>query len=360
MRAGNSRRKTAALVTTYVLATIQFVWCYFQITQPYVNTVRYELGHERMPFQGRMLMVLPLRWAHESRLLTWFAEGFRGHSTYWFPKPVTPEVLVQAAVDVSCLLLAGWLTTKLYRLSSSRQLLTPVIYPLFLAACAATYVMHTAQNFRYVYDFPSLAFFAAAMVLLYLRKHWAWFVALFCVATVNRETSLLLLPLYMIDGAMGKDRLEWRRLLSPKTLAVVLPLAGLWAVWEGMIHRLFALHRSEFYLRFDWNLKSLALPLAWPQLLSTGGYLLLFVMVMRRRVSDRRLRAWLWLVPVWIGFMFVYGILIETRIFGELIPLMVCSTALICEEMLVARMRIPAPKPELAVVDGASAVRKAA
>jgi hypothetical protein len=31
--------------------------------------------------------------------------------------------------------------------------------------------------------------------------------------------------------------------------------------------------------------------------------------------------------------VFVYGILIETRVFGELIPLIVCSTVLVCEEM---------------------------
>jgi hypothetical protein len=52
MRASNRRMKRAALLTAYVLATIQFVWCYFRITQPYVNTARYASGHERMPFQG--------------------------------------------------------------------------------------------------------------------------------------------------------------------------------------------------------------------------------------------------------------------------------------------------------------------
>jgi hypothetical protein len=45
------------------------------------------------------------------------------------------------------------------------------------------------------------------------------------------------------------------------------------------------------------------------------------------------------MVPIWVVFMFSYGILIETRVFGELIPLVVCSTTLICEEMLVARVQ---------------------
>lgn len=353
MRASN-RMKRAALVAVYLVATIQFVWCYFTITHPWVNTERYSLGRERMPFQGRMLMELPMRWAMNSWWLGWLATGFRHHSTFWFPRAVSANALAQAAVDVVCLLLAGWLTTKLYRASSSRQLLTPMIYPLFLAVCTATYVMHTVQNWRYVYDFPSLAFFATAMYLIYFRKHWAWFAALFCVATVNRETTLLLLPLYMLDGAVDEGRFAWRRVLRARTLAVVIPLGLAWMGWEMLMRHLFLDHRSELYLRLDWNLKSLALPLAWPQLLSTAGYLLLFVMAMRKRVADPRLRAWLWLVPVWLVFMFVYGILVETRIWGELIPLIVCTTAIICEEMLLARMRVLTRRPTLAVVAAAS------
>ncbi len=80
-------------------------------------------------------------------------------------------------------------------------------------------------------------------------------------------------------------------------------------------------------------------------------------------MEDARLRAWLWLLPVWCVFMFVYGILIETRVFGELIPFVVCATALIVEEMLVARLpatgRVPAL--ELAAVrETAVGMREAA
>jgi hypothetical protein len=352
--------KRMALRAVYLVATIQVVWCYFLITQPYVNTARYEIGHERMPFQGRMLMMLPMWLAHRSRLLVWIGAGFRNHSAFWFPRPVAPEVVMQAGIDVSCLLLAGWLIVKLYRASSSRQLLTPFIYPLFLVVCCTTYVMHTAQNFRFIYDLPSLAFFAAAMWLIYSRQHWGWFVALFCVATVNRETTLLLLPLYMLNGAVEDGRFAWSRVMRARTLALVLPLATLWVGWEILVRHLFAGQQSEFYPRFDWNLKSLALPLAWPQLLSANGYLLLFVVVMRRRIADPRMRAWLGLIPAWLAFMFVYGILIETRIFGELIPLTVCSTALIIEDLLLARMKNLSPKPVLVVVEPATEVREAA
>jgi hypothetical protein len=67
--------------------------------------------------------------------------------------------------------------------------------------------------------------------------------------------------------------------------------------------------------------KSLLVPQAWPQLLSACGYLLLFVLVMYRRIPDGRLRAWIAIVPVWVAFMFSYGILVETRVFRRTNPI---------------------------------------
>jgi hypothetical protein len=341
-----TRNKKITLIAMYLMATVQFVWCYLWLTRPYVNTFLYEQGRERMPFQGRALMMLPMRWAHSSTLLQGMTQPF-GRSHFWFPKPVAPEVIVQALVGVASLLLTGYWTTKIYQASSKRQLLTPLVYPLVLVVCGATYIMHTVQNFRFLYDLPSLAFFSTAMYLMYFRKHWIYFVSLFLVATVNRETTLLLLPLYMLNEAVEEGRLQWPLLLRARTLRVVLPLALVWVAWQIFIRHLFRGNVSAFYPRINWNVKSLLVPQAWPQLLSACGYLLLFVVVMRKRLDDVRLRTWLWLVPIWCVFMFVYGILIETRVFGELIPFVVCATTLIVEETLVARMRRPSWGPAL-------------
>lgn len=332
------QRKTRnVLIALYVLATVQFVWCYLWLTRPYVNTAMYEEGLERMPFQGRLLMMFPMRWAHSSTVLQALSRPF-ALSHFWFPKPVQPEVLVQAVIDVVCVLLAGYFTTRLYTASSRDRLLTPLIYPLFLVTCAATYVLHTVQNFRFLYDLPSLAFFAAGMYLLYRRKPVLWFAALFVLATINRETTLLLLPLFLITRGLDGGRLRLRRMLAWRNVLVVLPLAAFWGAWQLIIRAVFADNASEFYPRFDWNIKSLLVPLAWPQMLSACGYLLLLVLLAHRRLPDKMLRAWLWLVPVWLVFMFSYGILIETRVFGELIPFLVCASALILEKNLAARV----------------------
>jgi hypothetical protein len=211
-------RITLALV--YVVATIQFVWCYLWLTRPYVNTLLYEQGRERMPFQGRTLMMLPMRWAHQSTAMIWLGGPF-ARSHFWFPKPVAPEVLVQAVIDVLCLLLTGYLTTRIYQASSQRQLLTPMVYPLLLVVCGVTYVMHTVRNFRFIYDLPSLLFFAGAMYLMYFRWHWIYFAILFVIATINRETALLLLPLYVLNEAVENGRLQWPSIVRRRTLYLV-------------------------------------------------------------------------------------------------------------------------------------------
>lgn len=326
----------------FFLATVQLVWCYLWITRPYVSTALYEQGAERMPFQGRCLMMLPMRLAHSSTLLQAIAQPF-GRSHFWFPRPVQPEVLMQAVIDVACLLVAGYFTTRIYQASSRYRLLTVLLYPLLLVIFAFTYVLHTVQNFRFIYDLPSLAFFSAAMYLIYFRKPVLWFAALFLVATVNRETTLLLLPLFMIDRAVVNGKLRWKSMFRRDTLAVVLPLSFFWVMWVVYIRLHFQHNLSEFYPRLNWNVKSLLAPLAWPQMLSACGYMLILVTVMRHRIHDSRLRAWLWLLPFWILFMFSYGILIETRIFGELIPLVACGAALIFENLLLARMRLHGP-----------------
>ena len=141
-------------------------------------------------------------------------------------------------------------------------------------------------------------------------------------------------------------------------MLVVLPLLTAWIAWEIFVRHHFAGNRSEFYPRLNWNVKSILVPQAWPQMLSACGYLLPFVVVMRRRIPDPRLRAWLWLIPLWVVFMFSYGILVETRVFGELIPLVVCCAALIVEELMTAR--VLAGQQEGTGRDELQAVRRAA
>ncbi len=346
------RRKRFFFIGLYALATVQLVWCYLWLVRPYVQTVMYEHGEERMPFQGRLLMMGPMLWAHTNAPLIWLSSWLSKY-IYWFPRVVSPEVLVQGVIGVACLLIAGWVATKLYQAASTRKLLTPLIYPIVLVLCVATYVLHTIQNFRFIYDFPSLAFFSLAMYVIYFRKSLWWFTAIFLVATINRETTLLLLGFLLLDRAVADGRLVWKRVFAPRMLLYVAPLALFWIAWQLMIRHLFAMNHSEFYPRIPLNLKFFISPQAWPQLLGGCCYLLPIVLIFRGYLRDPRLRAWLWVLPAWFAFMFVYGILIETRIFGELIPYVAAAGSLMAEEAILSRLRrsepaqLPVPSHEL-------------
>lgn len=41
-------------------------------------------------------------------------------------------------------------------------------------------------------------------------------------------------------------------------------------------------------------------------------------------------------IPAWYAVMAVWGILVETRVFGELLPFIACAATLIAEEAVVA------------------------
>ena len=321
----------------YALATIQVVWAYHDRVPAYLRLNAYENGFERTPFQTRILMMLVLRWSHHNAFLVRFASVL-SNATPIYRTTIRPESLMLAAMDTLGIVLAGWAATCIYEAASERQLLTAYVYPLVLVCCATTYILLPLQSFRFFYDLPSLGFFAMGFYLIYFRKHPLWFALLFVIATVNRETTLLLLLFYVLTGVTGEDGVDWKRAYAPRTLAVVVPLAIYWAAWHVFVGRLFAHNHLEWIRHYVVNAVLLAWPPAWPQMFAAGCYLILPIVLYRRYVKDQTLRMWLWALPAWFGIMFVYGILVEIRIFGELIPYLACMAALIAEQTILAHL----------------------
>ena len=328
------------MISLYLLATVQFIWCYLWQVRPYVHTDLYEQGLERMPFQGRLLMMPVMRWAHNQSWISQISGQMHGNM-YWFPRSMEPEALVQAIIDFACIAIAGLVATSIYQRASRLHLLTPLVYPMVLVLCVATYLLHTIQNFRFIYDLPSLAFFSIALWLIYFHKPIWMFIGVFLIATLNRETTLLLLPIYAISELFQErnSHPNWAKLGSFRILGVLIPLAIYWLGFQFLVRHLFAGNPSEFYSRIPQNFGFLISPRAWPQMLGACGYLFPIVLIFRKHLCNVELRAWLWVLPVWFAFMFVYGILIETRIFGELIPYMACAAALITEESIALRLQ---------------------
>ena len=339
--AAPNRKHPAVAWIVYTLATIQFVWAYHSRVPPYLHLDRYENGLEVTPCQTRVLMMWLLRWAHHNvflirmaDLLSRFTPIYRSH--------ITPETIILAITNTAGVVLAGWVATRIYDAASERRLLSAYMYPLVLVLCTVTYVLVSLHARSFYYDLPSLGFFAVGLYLIYFRKHRLWFAALFMIATLNRETTLVLLLFFVLAAMTESGEIDWRRGYAPRTLAVVVPLAIYWMAWHVYVNRLYSSNHTAWIPAYKINLVLLAWPPAWPQLFAAGGYLILPVVLYRRQVKDVTLRLWLWTLPAWFGLMFLYGIIVESRLYGELIPYLACMGALIAEQSILAHIGIDA------------------
>ena len=334
-----SRRVT--VLGLNILATFQFIWFYLSRVPSCLDLPSYEAWRERSPFQYRVLMVYPLRWAHHNAALIGLA-GRLSRLSGWFPAPIHPEGILQAALDVLCIGIAGMVACRIYKAASPTGALAPIVYPLTLAMAAVTYAMLTTPHLRFVYDLPSLAFFSLGLYLIYFRSHLFWFVVLFVVATLNRETSLFLLVLFAIDCSITTEgKMEWRHVLTPRCASVLVSLSAYWLAWHVWVVRHFAANPVvDARNRLLLNLGVIVVPLSWPQCLAVGCYLVPFVLLNRSLVQSPRLRAWYWVLPVWLVFMMRYALISEIRVFGELIPFFACLAALILENKLLEYGRL--------------------
>lgn len=330
-------RSNWLVCAVYLLATAQFAGTYYFQATNFLDYNRFEHGYERLPFQTRLLLAPLLRWADNSALMVKYASHL-SQGRYFFPDGISPQDVLLFFLNIACLLIAGWVAVRIYQAATRRSLMEKFVYPIFLVLCGVTYIWHTVQNFRFVYDLPSLALFSLGLYLIYFRKPIPLFVLVFAIATLNRETSLLLLPFYMCSAALDEDgRLEWKRMFSSRVLAVVMPLVAYWTAWHLLVFHLFRANASEYYPRITFNLHVLTNLKFFPQLLSALCYLPVFLFLYRRRLRDPQLRSWLWVLPVWFAFMFFWGVLPETRVYGELIPYVACVSAILAEEAIASR-----------------------
>ena len=330
--------RRAGVLALYVLATVQFVGAYIYLEFPYVNLQLWEDGSERLPFQTRLLLAPLYRWVDHASWTTAYAARL-ARNTYFFPNGVTAGGVLEFYLGIACVLVSGFVAVRIYNASTRRGLLRPLVFPIFLGMCVLAYIVHTVQNFRYVYDMPSLLAFAVGFYLIYFRKPLVWFVLLFAMATLNRETTLLLLPFWAVSQALQPNGdVRWRALLAWPVLAVVASLGLYWAAWHHLVFAMFGANPSEYYPRLGWNLHAFIRLRYWPQLASAFGFLWPFLFLYRRQVRDPQLRAWLLILPVWYAFMLLWAIVTETRVFGELLPFLAPVAAIMAEEIFAAKV----------------------
>jgi hypothetical protein len=272
-----------------------------------MNLQAYEHGKDQLPFQGRVLMEPVMRWAHGNRSLQRISDRFNENKLV--AEPYTPEKVLSIVIGAMSIILLGLLATYAGREVAGDFWWLP--WTVVLAILYASYAARAEQAYWYPYDLPEVALFGLGTVLAMRRRFW-WLLLLMPVVALNRETAILLIPLWI--AAAWPEPAEARRTVVIAVEAVA--LAVVWAVVRTAVAHQFAHNPSVTGSQIPRNLRDLMSPRHWPQMASAVGFLLPVVTVNWRKlcVRSRRMLGAMWVsLPVLLYF----GIWTESRIFAE-------------------------------------------
>ena len=248
----------------------------------------------------------------------------------------TPQTVAFYFLSLISFSVAGFFTVKLYRAVTDNGILSSLVYPVFLVIAMWTYVIHIDANYSYPYDMPALAFFTAGIYFIYTRQ-FAPLVGVIFLGTLNRETTLFLIGIYMLDtatrpGAAINATIYERFDLRTVPWLRVFSLALLWlSIKVSLVLHFAANSNAENYNRIIENVFRLKFRLL-PSLLNICAYLLPVVWIYRRRLTPVRFANYLYILPLWFAIMFYTGVILETRIYGELSAYIAVSVVLLLEE----------------------------
>ncbi|HZQ98616.1 MAG TPA: hypothetical protein VFC93_07345 [Chloroflexota bacterium] len=170
----------------------------------------------------------------------------------------------------------------------------------------------------YPYDLPAVAFWTA-FLLVALERRWRLLHPVFWLATLNRETSVFMIPALGLSlyGAIP----AWQLALHSITMIAV------WAGLQWWLRAAFAGNGgAAFEVHMTDNLAYLATPSNWlPLLLCWGGAWLPAFATWRHQPAP--LRRLLMLVPPFAAVFFYGGVVGEIRVLGEVAPIVVLAAS---------------------------------
>ena len=327
--------RTIFVIFLYMCACLQFVRFYVRSSEFYLSLPAYLAGHERLPFQERILPVYLMREIFHSKYLMQILV----HTNGVVDREHAPFYLLSVIGTFGTAIF----TQLLYRSVSHKRTLPLLVVPLLLFCMLWTFVVHNEANFSYPYDLLSVAFFTAGLYFIYERRYLPLLLVML-IGTLNRETTLFLVGIYVIDWASSDS--EGRRLLPVSwRLAQLKELslrsvpwvrAGLlflvWALVKGVLAYKFRHNdNSENFVRFHYNAARFRVRL-FPAMLNICGYLLPVMLLYWRRIRPVRFGNYILILAIWVPVMVYTGVLLETRIYGELCSWTAVAMTLLAEE----------------------------
>ena len=307
----------------YACAIYSFARSHILNTFRYISMQAYLQGDAKLPYQRRLLPMLVARALSTAPLSRSVVHRLNGRT-------VPPGFFPFFLVDLLSVAVSVWLCLKLYRKAAVRPRSAPLIVAIFLWTAAWTYMLSPESSTYYPYDLPGVAFFTAGLYFIYTRRFAALLMTLL-VGTLNRETTLFLIPLLFLDAMalppQGLSTSFWRRVPFVKLLV----LTAAWVLVKLVLRRFYTHNdAADEFLRVNENLRLLS-PNKWAQILCACGFLLPVVLYLRPRLADPRIRSYLLIIPIWVAVMFAFAVLTEIRVFGELCSLVTVATALLLD-----------------------------
>lgn len=309
VRAGTAPAKRWWIYLLLLLASAHCARAIFFVNTNAIvmHMTAYEQGQDQLPFQGRVLMEPAMRWAHQSAMLGRVSD--RLNENRLVAEPYTPEKVLSILIGCVAVSLLGLLANI-----AGRDVAGPLWWlpwAMVLAILYTSYAARAEQAYWYPYDLPEFLLFGLGTVFA-MRRQYVALLVLMPLAALNRETAILLIPLWIAAAWPEAGERGRRVALALQSMA----LLAAWAVVRVLIGRHFAHNPSMTGARLLRDAHDLASPRHWPQMASALGFLLPVVTVNWKRLSLRHRRL-LWAMWVSLPVLLYFGVWTESRIFDE-------------------------------------------
>ena len=320
-------RSEACWVAWTALICAHFSLVYNLNNRPFLNLAHYAAGNEALPFQSRVLMAWLFRALAGNGLVLRIAQALPIQAR-------DPFLAIQLVTSMFCLAGAIAFTRgSISFLTGDRDFSK---WSAWLVAYMAYFNLPLIYGLGYTlpYDLPSLFFFSGCVFCILRRKYFLFYV-LFLLGTFNRET-ICFVTLFFLCWERSRSTGHTSRTITGK-LAIHVALQGM--IWIGIklyLRHRFALNPEEsggtslFIPHFQYNLRELIKPQQWPLLASNFGFTLPLLVSQRSWILNPGIaRACAIILPLWFCLMFYVGVIIEIRIYTELIAFVSLGVALI-------------------------------
>jgi hypothetical protein len=305
-----------------VASCTHFCLAYLQNSRPFLNLNEYMQGKARLPYQYRVLMA----WILQEGLKIPGLATISAH----FPPPIRdPRLFILFASSWlslfgSVLLAWGSLSRLTQNAEYSRWASLLVVYMAYFQ-----FPLVFGLDFLLPYDLPSLLFFSGCLYCA-TSSRIPLFYLFFIVGVFNRETICMATLFLLIWRWQENTGRRERVVLSGHILAQ----AAIWIVIKLYLRQLFAGNVPEtastsFYYKLGYNLRTIVEPQQWPVLLSVFGFTLPLVLAWRKWMKNAAMEREIYLLAAWFVVMMMVGVIIEIRVFSELISYMALALGLI-------------------------------